>query len=111
MPENRGTRVRQNFARERIQQGSINGGYSRDVGLVKNVSASITFSASSSELQAADGTFASTFAAGDDLMVEGASLNNGFFRVTGLDATNSAYLVVDPPPKDEGPITVTVRTP
>jgi hypothetical protein len=38
-------------------------------------------------------------------------LNNGFFLVTGLDATNAAFLTVDPPPKAEGSFTATVRTP
>jgi hypothetical protein len=110
MPEQFGTRTRQGFAKERIEQGSITLGYTRDNGMRKNVSASLTF-ATAGTITGANGTFTGTFAVGDDIMVESVNLNNGFFRVTGLDATNAAYLTVDPPPKAEGPIAATVRTP
>lgn len=82
----------------------------RDVGLNKNVTASITFvAATTSQLQAANGTFAN-FAVGDPIMVEGTNLNNGKFTVTGIDGTNQSYLTVDVPPKNEGPVNATVRT-
>ena len=105
----RGTRSSQNFKLERIAQGSITKSHTRDVGMTKNVTAAITFvGGGTSQLQAAGGTFAA-FAAGDDIQVEGGNLNNGFFHVKSTDA--STQLTVDPPPKAEGPITVTVRTP
>jgi hypothetical protein len=44
-------------------------------------------------------------------MVEGTALNNGFYLVTALDATNHAFLTVDQGLHNEGPITATVRTP
>jgi hypothetical protein len=49
--------------------------------------------------------------AGDPILVEGTNLNNGERIITGIDTVNSAYLVIDPPPKNEGPVTATVRTP
>jgi hypothetical protein len=52
----------------------------------------------------------SVFALNDPLLVQNVNLNNGEFTVTGLDAVNHAYLVVDPPPKTEGPIAAVVRT-
>ena len=73
--------------------------------------ASITFVSASGQTQAANGTFANTFAVNDPMLIEGANLNNGFFTVLALDTVNSSYLTLDPPPKDEGPITVTMRTP
>jgi hypothetical protein len=46
----------------------------------------------------------------DVVLIEGCNINNGYFTVTGIDTVNSAYLVLDPPPAAEGPITATVRT-
>ncbi|MGH7090309.1 MAG: hypothetical protein ACREFQ_15540 [Stellaceae bacterium] len=77
--------------------------------MTKRVAASITFGGGNAT--SANGTFANTFALNDPVLVEGANLNNGFFTVTGLDILNSSYLTLNPPPKAEGPITVTLRTP
>lgn len=84
-------------------------GFTRDVGMTKRVTASIT--AGSGRLTGANGTFTSTFAVNDPVEVVGSNTFDGFYTVTGLDAVNAAYLAVDPAPKAEGPITVTMRTP
>jgi hypothetical protein len=109
MAQRLGTRTRQSFQKERIDQGAATRFLNRDHGLTKNVTASITFG--SGNATGANGTFTGTFAAGDPVLVEGANLNNGYFIVTALDAVNAAYLTLDPPPKAEGPLTVTLRTP
>lgn len=108
MPPNYGTRTRQSLQRERVAQGAPNGNLTRDLGMSKLVTASITFG--SNRLTAANGTFAA-FAAGDPLEVTGTSLDRGFFTVLGIDSVNQAYLTVDPPPAALGPVTATVRTP
>ncbi len=59
----------------------------------------------------ANGTFTGTFAVNDPVLVEGTNLNNGYFTATALDTVNAAFLMLDPPPKAEGPITATLRTP
>ena len=105
-----GTRTRANpLQTVRPPQGSTTIGFTRDVGLSKNVTASCTFSASSGEVSAANGTFAA-FSVGDVLLIEGVSLNNGYFDVSRIDAVNHAYLVLVSPPKNEGPLTATIRT-
>jgi hypothetical protein len=111
MPINLGTRVQQGFRQGRLEQGSDTRSRNEDPGMLKRVVASITFVAASGQATAANGTFANTFAVGDPLLVQGAALNNGFFNITALDTVNSSYLVLDPPPKNEGPITVILRTP
>lgn len=69
-----------------------------------------TFSAGSGRITGSNGDF-SAFALNDPILVENTNLNNGFKTVTGLDGVNSAYLVVDPPPKDESSVAGTlVRT-
>jgi hypothetical protein len=55
--------------------------------------------------------FQSSWRVNDPVLVEGANLNNGFFTITALDPTNAAFLTLDPPPKNEGPISVLMRTP
>lgn len=102
----RGTRSSQNFKAERIAGGAMTKTLTRDIGMTKNVTASITFG--SNQLLAAASTF-TAFAAGDDILVEGVNLNNGLFHVISTDG--STELTVDPPPKTEGPISATVRTP
>jgi hypothetical protein len=104
-----GTRQRASAVHTRIDQGHQTRGFSRDVGMSKNISASITFTTSPAEASAANGTFAA-FAVQDVVLIEGCNINNGYFTVTGIDTVNSAYLVLDPPPAAEGPITATVRT-
>lgn len=81
-----------------------------DIGMSKRVVASVTFvNSTTKQAQAANGTFAA-FSANDIVFVQGANLNNGTFYVTGIDSTNHAYLVLDPSPKNEGPITVVIQT-
>lgn len=110
MADKLGTRTRQGLQYERNESGSETRTHSRDVGMTKYVVASITFG--SGAATGASGTFTPpSFAVNDPLLVGGALLNNGFFTVTGLDAINAAYLTLDPPPKAEGPLTVTLRTP
>jgi hypothetical protein len=104
-----GTRTQQSFRKERVQQGSREGSLTRDVGMTKNVTASITFTTATKKLTAANGTFAN-FVAGDPIFVAGTNLNDGEFTITAIDGVNQAFLTVDPPPKNEGPLTATVRT-
>lgn len=106
-----GTRTLQGQRREHPFGTGFTGTLTRDVGMSKNVTASITFvGGGTNQLQAANGTFAN-FVAGDPVLVEGTNLNNGEFITTAIDSVNHAFLTVDPPPKAEGPITATVRTP
>ena len=106
-----GTRTRQISHTERIDQGAQTRTLTRDVAMSKNVTASVTFvNGATKQLQAANGTFLA-FALYDQILIEGANLNNGYFTITGLDTVNHAYVVVDPSCKNEGPITVTIRTP
>lgn len=111
MPPNYGTRSRQTTPQIRAPSRSINDGYSRDLGMSKLVSASVTFvNSTTNQLQTANGTFAA-FAAEDQIEVIGANLNNGVFTVQAIDTVNHAYLQVYEGVKNEGPITCTVRTP
>lgn len=111
MPQNIGTRSRQINKLERIDQGHETRNHTADPGMTKRVVATCTFvNSTTKQVQAANGTFAS-FAVGDDILVEGVNLNNGFFHVTGVDGTNQSYLVLDPSPQNEGPISATIRTP
>ena len=105
-----GTRTRQIPLNIRGDQGSDTRSQTRDLGMSKTVTASCTFvNSTTKQVQAANGTF-TAFALFDQILVEGANLNNGFFTVTALDSTNHAYLVLDPSCKNEGPLTVTIRT-
>lgn len=109
-PLHLGTRTLQGQRREHPNSRQFDRGITRDVGMSKNVSASITFAASTSKLTAANGTFVN-FVAGDPIIVDETNLNNGEHIITAIDATNQSFLTVDPAPKNEGPITATVRTP
>ena len=102
-----GTRASNSTRNGYIDHGSETRSHTRDVGLSKNITASITFG--SGQISAANGTF-SAFTLQDPLLIEGANLNNGFFTVTGVDTVNHSYLMLTPSPKSEGPITATVRT-
>lgn len=107
-----GTRTKQGFRQERVDQGHMTRTFTRDLGMTKLVTASITFTSATAEATGANGTFPTTgFKVGDDVLIEGANINNGYFHITGLDGTNQSYLVLAPPPANEGPITVTIRTP
>lgn len=111
MPGALGTRTRQNFEKERIDQGEETRSFTRDVGMTKNVTVSLTFtSGPPGQITGANGTFANTFAVGDPIVVRSANINNGHFIVTALDGVNNAFLQVDPPPQPEGPLVVNVRT-
>lgn len=102
-----GTRSRTTALNGRTEGGSMTRSLSRDVGMSKLATASMTFG--SGEVSAANGTF-SAFQAGDVVLAEGTNLNNGFFDVTGIDTVNGAYLTLAPAPKAEGPLSATVRT-
>lgn len=114
MVDNIGTRIRATLGNNRTENGTINGSETLDKGLLPLVTASLTFTKSTARISGANGTFAnsgvSRFRKGDVILIAGANLNRGQFAVTGVDGTNFSYLAVDPPPKDEGPITVTIRT-
>lgn len=92
-----------------MEQGAETRFKTGDVGMNKNVTASITFNNGANQIQAANGTF-SAFAVGDPILIEGTNLNNGFETVTAIDTVNGAYLVTDSVPKQEGPINATIRT-
>jgi hypothetical protein len=110
MPDSQGTRSSQNLFKSRIEQGTETRSHQQDVGMSKRKVTSATFTASNGRITGSNGDF-SAFAVNDPILVEGTNLNNGFKTVTGLDATNQAYLTVDPAPKDEGPVANTlVRT-
>lgn len=102
-----GTRTRANQLHIEPAATSMTRSYTRDVGMSKLATASMTFG--SGKVSAANGTFAS-FVAGDLVLAEGVSLNNGYFTVTAIDGTNQSFLTLSPPPKSEGPLTATVRT-
>lgn len=110
MPRSEGTRTKQNFENERVDQGRETRTHTRDLGLSKNVTASITFvNGGTNQLQAANGTFAN-FAVNDVILVEGTANNNGYKTVTAIDGVNHAFLTVDPGVANEGPINATVRS-
>jgi hypothetical protein len=107
-----GTRQSQTTRQEHAATRSSNLSYTRDVGLSKLVTASITFVNSvTNQLQAANGTF-NNFVVGDTIRVNGAVLNNFIEAVvTAIDTVNHAFLTIgDVGLKAEGPITCTVRT-
>lgn len=101
-----GTRSRQNFRQEHPSSRLGSRSYTRDVGMTKRVVTTATFTASNSRITGSNGDFAN-FAVGDTIAIKGTLLNNGDRVVTGLDGTNQAYLVLDFPPKDEGPVSST----
>lgn len=102
-----GTRTRANQLTIAPPEGSQTRSIDGDVGMSKNATASMTFG--SGEVSAANGTF-TAFGLNDLVIVENTNLNNGYFTVTGLDATNQAFLTLSPAPKAEGPLSATVRT-
>ncbi len=104
-----GTRTLQGMRKEHPQSSSREASLTRDVGMSKRVSSNATFTAATARITGANGDFAN-FVAGDPVFVAGSNKNDGEFIITGLDGVNQAYLVVDPPPKDDGPIQVVVRT-
>lgn len=112
MPVNLGTRSKRGLKFERWEEGNDTRSHTLDRGMTKLVSASITFTASNGRATGANGTFPTTgFIVNDPVLIAGANLNNGFFTITALDGANQAFLVLDPLPKNEGPLAVTLRTP
>jgi hypothetical protein len=107
MPDSLGSRTSQNLFRSRIEQGSETRSHQQDVGMSKRKVTSATFTASNGRITGSNGDFAA-FAVNDPVLIEGTNLNNGYHTVTGLDGGNQAFLVLDPPPKDEGPVANTV---
>ena len=104
-----GTRTLQGLRKEHPQSRDLESGYTRDVGMSKRVVSNATFTASNGRITGANGDFAN-FVAGDPIFVQGSNKNDGEFLITGIDAVNHAYLVLDAAPADEGPVSVTVRT-
>lgn len=109
MPVSIGTRTAATLRKERIDAGSDTRSHRCDLGMTKNVTASLTFT-TDGKITGANGTFTATFAVGDPVLVQKTNLNNGYFTVTALDGVNAAYITVDPPPKAEGPLSTTIRT-
>ena len=107
--EELGTRQRQTSYQTNAPSRQETRTATRDIGMTKNVTASLTFSAATGRVSGANGTFAN-FVAGDTLLIEGTNLNNGERIVTGIDTTNHAFLSLNFPPQNEGPIAATVRT-
>ena len=109
MPDSVGTRSKQNFQLEHPEGGSDTRTRNPDLGMSKRVISTATFTASDGRITGSNGDF-TAFAVGDTILVQGVNLNNGIFNVLALDVTNQAYLKLDPAPKNEGPISATVRT-
>lgn len=110
MPDSVGTRNAQNLFRMRPDQGTETRSHQQDVGMTKRRVTTATFAAGTGRITGSNGDF-TAFALNDPILIENTNLNNGFKTVTGLDGVNGAYLVLDPPPKDEGPLANTlVRT-
>lgn len=107
MPDSIGTRQRQNLSKMDAAQGNDTRSRNQDLGMTKRITASATFT-TDGKITCANGTFAN-FVTNDTIEVQNANLNNGFFNVTALDGTNQAFITVNPPPKAEGPLSVTIR--
>lgn len=103
-----GTRTRQIPVHSRMPGGSETRSHTRDVGMMKNVTASCN-SPETGGIYAGNGTF-TAFAVNDVVLIEGANVNSGLFTVTGLDAANQSYLLLDPPPALEFATVMTIRT-
>lgn len=103
-----GTRTRQNFLYNNSASQKLDRGFSRDVGMSKNVTDSFTFTASNARITGAGGDFAN-FAVDDVLLVEGTQNNNGEFAIVSI-AGDTSYVVVDKGVVNEGPISITIRT-
>lgn len=103
MPDSVGTRTQQLTRQLHCDQGFETRSHTRDVNMSKRVVTTATFAASTGRITGSNGDF-TAFAVNDQIYVDNTNLNNGFHTVTGLDATNHAYLVVDPPPKDESAV-------
>lgn len=107
MPDSLGTRTSQNFRKERIDQGAETRGHQQDVGMSKRKVTTATFTASNGRITGSNNDF-TAFAVGDPILIEGTNLNNGYKTVTAIDGSNAAFLVLDPPPKDEAGVANTI---
>lgn len=105
-----GTRLAATLRKEHPSGRSETRAFTRDLGLKDNVTASSTFTASNGRITCANGTFTGKFFVGETIVIQSVNLNNGRFVVTGLDGVNAAYLTLDPAPKDEGPLSATIRS-
>lgn len=105
-----GTRIRATQQNGHEAGGSDTRSHTRDTGMLKRVAASITFTAADGKATGASNSFVG-FVVGDPVLVQNTNLNNGFFEIKAIDAGASAFLVLDPPPKNEGPISCIIRTP
>lgn len=106
MPRSLGTRSTGTTS-TRIESRSMTRGLNRDLGLSTNVTAALTFSATTGQVTATAGTFAA-FATNVPVLVASTVYNEGYFVVTATDA--STYLTLAPAPQNEGPVTATLRT-
>lgn len=104
-----GTRQKVGLSFSHPPEAGITRSMSADPGLDKLATASMSFSASTNKITAANGTFAN-FAVNDIVVIESTNLNNGFQTVTAIDGTNQSFLTVDQGLHTEGPLTATVRT-
>ncbi len=105
---NLGTRSKQGFYHTHPSGRIPNDQLTRDVGMTKNVTVSVTFSASTGKATAAGGTFVH-FVVGDPIVVLGSGGADGNYTVLASDF--STYLTLDPPPKNAGPVICNIRTP
>lgn len=108
MADELGTRIKASLSNNRSDSSDITRSFTRDLGMSKLVTDSMTFASATARITGIAGDF-SNFATFDPIFVAGANLNNGQFVITAI-AGDGSYIVVDPPPKDEGPISVTIRT-
>lgn len=106
MPSSVGTRSVSQTRKEHVDAGQETRSHTRDKGMSKNVTNTMTFSTGGT-ITGSNGDF-SAFVVGDTVLVNGTNLNNGYHNVTGIDGTNHAFLTVDPAPKNET-VSATVR--
>lgn len=105
-----GTRTKSGFSNNHPAGGSLSRADHKNPGASKRVSVTATFTASDGKVTGSTNDFAA-FVVGDDIQVRGVASNQGLFRITAIDGSNHAFLVLDPKPKDEGPIAASIRTP
>lgn len=105
-----GTRLAATLRKEHPSGRSDTRLFTRDLGLKDNVTLSLTFTGSNGRVTGANGDFTGKFFVGETVVVQKTNLNNGRFIVTALDGVNAAYLVLDPAPKDEGPLSTNIRS-
>jgi hypothetical protein len=110
MPDSLGTRIKATMQQIELDQGAPNGSYTRDQGMTKLIIDNFTFNAATHQITGTIAGEFSVFAVDDPLMVQFTNLNNGFYNIDAVDPAGN-YLTLDPPPKNEGPITATIRTP